>query len=403
MRIARLMTRLNLGGPARQALAADPLLVERGHAVRLFAGTSEPGEGDLFDELRRRELDVVRVPGLRRGLAPVRDAWARRHLRRELAAFAPDVVHTHASKAGTLGRSALAARGFEGVARVHTFHGHVLEGYFPPLVSRRLIALERRLSTRTDRIVAVSHATAEDLVRLGVVDEERLVVIQPGVELGPLLALPRGPERAPGSELRRRLGVEDDEVLVGVVGRLAAVKRPRLALEVFRLLAERHPRWHLVFVGDGEERRGLERAIAALGPAAERRCHLIGAVERMEGVWAALDAVLATSRAEGLPVALIEAGAAALPAVATAVGGVEEVLVHERTGWLGTSVEELGFGLARLLEDADERLAMGARARLRVSQRHSAELLAGRLEELYRAVIAERRRRPRREDRGGGA
>src|SRR5262249_32079579 len=162
------------------------------------------------------------IPGLARSVAPLRDVLALARLKRALADFRPDLVHTHASKAGTLGRAAL-ARGARAdrVARVHTFHGHVLEGYFPPFVARRLVAHERRLARATDRVVAVSHATADDLVRLGVVEEARLVVIQPGIELEALLALPR-PREAP-SALRAEIGARDEDVVVGVLGRLAEV------------------------------------------------------------------------------------------------------------------------------------------------------------------------------------
>ena len=136
MRIARVLTRLNLGGPARQALASDPWLAARGHELRLFAGKSEPGEGDLTAALRARGLDVVRIPGLRRSPSPG-DLVALWRLGRELAAFAPDVLHTHASKAGVLGRRAARGRALRATARVHTFHGHVLEGYYPPVLSER--------------------------------------------------------------------------------------------------------------------------------------------------------------------------------------------------------------------------------------------------------------------------
>src|SRR5262249_35746040 len=156
-----------------------------------------------------------------------------RRLRRELEAFAPDVLHTHASKAGALGRAALRGRRGARVARVHTFHGHVLEGYFPAPVSRRLIAAERKLAAATDRVIAVSHATADDLVRLGVVGEEKLVVIQPGLELAPLLAIERGARGRAAAELRAFLGAGPEDVLAGVVGRLAEVKQPLEALAVF--------------------------------------------------------------------------------------------------------------------------------------------------------------------------
>lgn len=390
MRIARVMTRLNLGGPARQALASDPRLVARGHELVVFAGQPEPGEGDLFGELARRGIDVRRVEGLARSLS-WRDFLVARRLRRELEAFRPDVVHTHASKAGALGRAALRAPAFARTARVHTFHGHVLEGYFPGPISARLVAAERRLARETDRIVAVSHATADDLVRLGVCAEERLIVIQPGVELEALLALERERRSAAAEELRAFLGVRPGDRLVGVVGRLAEVKQPLAALGLFRTLAARHAHLALVFVGDGELRRTLERELAALPPELARRAHLVGAREDMPVVLGALDLVLLTSRTEGMPVALIEAAAAALPVVARAVGGVPELVAHERTGWLGTSDDELLFGLDRLLGDAELARATGERARLRVARAHGAETLAARLEELYAHVVAARR------------
>ena len=381
MRIARVLTRLNLGGPARQVLASDPLLAARGHQVRVFAGRPSAGEGDLFELFQARGIDVVRVPGLGRGIGPS-DLRAGAFLRRELRAFGPDLVHTHASKAGTLGRRA--AWRLAGVRTVHTFHGHVLEGYFPAPLSRFLARHEQRLAARTDRIVAVAHATADDLVRLGVVAEERVTVVPPGIDLEPLLALP-----GRSQHLRRLVGAEPEDVLVGVIGRLAPVKRPELAVEVFELLCERYPRLHLCFIGDGDQRRALEARIRAGREAVTRRVHLVGAQPNMVAVLADLDAVLLTSRSEGCPVALIEAAAAGKPVVATPVGGVPDLVAHERTGFLGEDVDELGYGLAQLLDDPGLRADMGHRARLRVSQRHSAQALADRLEELYRAVLEE--------------
>ena len=226
MRIARILTRLNLGGPARQCLASDPLLAERGLTVRVFCGRPEPGEGDLVDALCERGVDVRRIEGLGRSFSPLADLRALGRLRRELQDFEPDVVHTHASKAGSLGRAGFARSGE--AALVHTFHGHVLEGYFSPLLSRALVAHERRLARRSDRILAVSEATGRDLLRLGVVESERLEIVPPGIDLKPLLAI-----AGQGGCLRRRLGVGERARLIGVVGRLAPVKRPELALAVF--------------------------------------------------------------------------------------------------------------------------------------------------------------------------
>lgn len=382
MRIARVLTRLNLGGPARQVLASDPRLVRRGHAVRVFAGASEPGEGDLSSELAAAGVDVVRVPGLARGWSVAGDLRARAFLRRELAAFGPQVIHTHASKAGALGRSA--ARGLD-AARVHTFHGHVLEGYFGAGLSRGLRAVERKLAADTERVIAVSHATAEDLLRLGVVDERRLVVVPPGIELEPFLAL----EGRSGA-LRGLVGAGDDVFLVGVVGRLAAVKRPEWGLDVLRLLAARHPRLQIAWIGDGDQRGLLERGLAGLPAELRERAHLLGARTDMPAVLADLDAVLLTSHSEGLPVALIEAAAAGLPAVATRVGGVGEIVAEERTGFMGESVDELAFGLDRLLSEPGLAQACGRRARVRVAERHGADALAARLEAVYESAVEAR-------------
>jgi glycosyltransferase involved in cell wall biosynthesis len=155
------------------------------------------------------------------------------------------------------------------------------------------------------------------------------------------------------------------------------------------LIAERHPRLQLVYVGDGELRGALERRIRALAPALQARVHMVGAQHDMPAVLADLDAVLLTSRAEGAPVALIEAAAAGKPAIAMAVGGVPELVAHERTGWLGTSADELAYGLAQFLENPALTNGLAVRARLRVEARNSATALADRLLGVYTRVVEE--------------
>lgn len=385
MRVARVLTRLNLGGPARQALASDPELAQRGHVVRLLCGTPQAGEGDLFDEFQERGVDVVRVRGLGREPRPTADWQALRALRRELDAFQPDVVHTHASKAGLLGR--LACRGREWT-RVHTFHGHVLEGYFPRPVSGALVWSERRLAVGTARILAVSERTKQDLVRLGVAGDARIQVVPPGIELSSLLELSVGRDDA-GEDFRRACGCAAGDLLVGVVGRLAEVKRPAVALEAFGRAAARDPRLRLVFVGEGPERRLLESRLGGWDAALRERVVLAGNQVNMLPVHAACDLVLLSSRSEGMPVALIEAGAAGVPVVATPVGGVPELVVNGETGRLAEEAEGLGRALVELASHESLRLAMGRAARARVRGRHSAQALADRLELVYGASVEE--------------
>jgi glycosyltransferase involved in cell wall biosynthesis len=262
----------------------------------------------------------------------------------------------------------------------------------PPLPTGIRVGVRLPISSGpTDRIVAVSHATAADLVRLSIVaDERRLVVVPPGIDLEPLLAIPERADLGSSGVLRAQIGAAPGDFLAGVVGRLAEVKQPTVAVDVFDMLARRYPHLHLVFVGYGGLRGLLERRIGALEPDLARRVHLLGVREDMVACLSDFDAILLTSRSEGLPIALIEAAAASRPVVASDVGGVGEIVAHERMGFLGQGKDELAFGLARLLEEPHLGQAMGRRARVRVASRHSAEALADRLENLYRIVVEER-------------
>lgn len=405
LRVARIVTRLNLGGPARQVLASDPLLRARGIDVRVYTGEPEPGEGDLTGELARRGVEVVRIAGLGRAIRPLRDLAASRALRRELAAFGPDIVHTHASKAGFVGRRAVFGGRFIGggplpARTVHTFHGHVLEGYFPPATSRLLAKLEASLARRTDVLVAVSEATADDLARLGVAPRERFVCVPPGIDLAPFLALappdPDGHTSAEGDTFRHEVGVPRDAPFVLVLGRLAPIKRAELALKVFARTRQMNPDTrevrtaHMVFVGDGAIRSLLEQQQRRLGSDVRERVHFVGARQDVVPALAAADVLLSTSRNEGLPVAMIEAAAAARPVVSTAVGGVAEVVTNGVTGLLAVEEDGLAMALASLLADPTERRRMGLAARAAVPRRHSAEALADRLEALYRRLMRSR-------------
>ena len=385
MRIARILTRLNLGGPARQALASDPLLQQRGHTLRLFTGSPLAGEGDLFEKARASGIDVVRVPGLGRDPKPTADLSAYRKLRSELDAFQPDVVHTHATKAGLLGR--LASRG-RAWACVHTFHGHVLEGYFSGAMSRALVWSERRLARGTTKLLAVSERTKSDLVRLRVAEASQVDVVQPGIDLAELLALGHscGSE---GLAFRESCACSSDELLVGVVGRLAEVKRPELALEAFRLAVKTTSRLRLVFVGDGALCERLSAVLAGWEPELRERVTLAGNQEEMRRVHEACDMVLLSSRTEGMPVALIEAAAAGLPVISTSVGGVPELVQDGLTGRLADGVEGLSSALCELAVDDELRLKMGHAARERVRERHSAAALAESLHRVYVEVAGE--------------
>ncbi|MGK0482548.1 MAG: glycosyltransferase involved in cell wall biosynthesis, partial [Planctomycetota bacterium] len=187
--------------------------------------------------------------------------------------------------------------------------------------------------------------------------------------------------------LRQAHSIPPSAPVIGVIGRLAPVKRTVLALDVFLSMASEFPEARLVIAGDGPERRRLERRLAELPDGVSRRVILLGAVENITPVHEALDVLLSTSSAEGMPVAMIEAAAAARPVVSTAVGGVPELIQNGITGLLAVDRDGLAAAIAGLLEDPEDRMAMGRRARERVLVRHSAEALATRLESAYGRVL----------------
>ena len=310
-RILRIITRLNVGGPARHVFHLAEGM--RGFETLLAAGLPEPSEGELGPPagVAVRILPRLgRPPSLLDDLASL---WALWRLCRE---FRPAIVHTHTAKAGALGR--LAAR-LAGVPIVlHTFHGHVLRGYFPPWQSRLLAGLERLLAMLSTRIYALSPSQKAELAAFGVAPDAKIRVVPLGLDLAPLAPpLPRG-------ALRRALGLPEQAVLIGCVARMVAIKDHGNLLEAFSKVASLRPEAHLILIGGGLLESEIAGRIAELGLVG--RVHKAGWQTDLPKVYGDLDLCVLSSRNEGLPVCLIEAAAAGVPIVATRVGGVGDLL-----------------------------------------------------------------------------
>lgn len=312
--VVRIITRLNIGGPARQALLLTKEFRES-WPTALLAGTAPPEEGELSDP----DVKVHRLPLVRRP-SPARDLRAYVRTRRVLSERSPKILHTHMAKAGMIGR--LAARR-SGIRTVHTYHGHVLEGYFRPSVQRAILEVERRLARTTDVLIAISPEIRDSLLDLGVGRQEQYRVIPLGFDLTEHLEV-----EGPSLRLRSHLGLDADVLLVGVVGRLVPIKDLRTFLRAVSLT----PPIHAAVLGDGEERAALERFAKELG--ISDRVHFTGWWTDIPGAMSDLDLVVLTSLNEGTPVSLIEALACRRPVIATDVGGVPFVIDHGRTGIL---------------------------------------------------------------------
>lgn len=388
VRVTRVITRLNIGGPSIQATRLTSALDAHGFDTRLLHGRLGEGEGDM-SYLIAPGADARFVPTLCRPLSPIDDLRTLWRLYRELRAWKPAVVHTHMAKAGLLGRLAAAAynltRGSAPRAQVvHTYHGHVLDGYFSPLMTKVFISLERLLAHVTDTIVAISPAIRRELAelyRIGRADQYRVVPL--GFDLAPFAAI----DAAARAEARRVLDIPEGAAVVTTVGRLTAIKQHRLFLDVVRAVAVQHPHVVALIAGDGELRADLESHAAALGIAGQVR--FLGWRRDLATIYGATDVFLLTSRNEGTPVALIEAMASGVPGVSTDVGGVKDVIDSPEVGVLAPfgDVAALAAGVTRLL---DSGAATGARARDRVTERFGIGRLVDEIAALYRDLLSGR-------------
>ncbi len=350
MRVLSVVTRMNVGGPAQIVTSLRDHLDAGRYAQLLVTGVLDDGEEDWF-RLRghgRDEPGTITVPSLGRSIAPHRDALAYLHLRRVIAALRPDIVHTHTAKAGLLGRTAAIHEGVPGI--VHTFHGHLLEGYFRPTISHGLARLERRLAQRTSRLLVVGARVRDELVAAGIGTPERYVVLPPGVVV---------PEVTERTQARASLGLDAEEPVVAFIGRLAGVKRPDRFLAVAEAVTATHPRTVFLIAGGGTPQQVAK--LRAGSSAADVR--FLGWVEDVAAVYAAADVVALTSDNEGMPVSLIEAGMCGTACVATDVGSVAEVVLDGHTGRVvPVGVEPVARAVRELLDQPARRAAMGEAA-----------------------------------------
>ena len=388
MRIARVITRLNIGGPSIQAMALTSRLATRGHKTTLFYGRLGEGEGDMR-YLASPGDDLRSIPTLGRAIAPVDDLRSLVRLYREFRRFKPTIVHTHMAKAGLAGRLAARAynltRGAAPRARVvHTYHGHVLEGYFSRARTAVIIALERWLAGSSDAIVAISPAIRQDLLttyRIGRPAQYRVIPL--GFDLSPFAAI----DDAARAQARQSLDVPAHAPVVTTVGRLTAIKQHDWFLEIARRVVARRPDAVMLLVGDGELRAALEARATSLGVASNVR--FLGWRRDLATIYGASDVFALTSRNEGTPVALIEAMASGVPGVSTDVGGVRDVLADAGMGLRVPLDDAEAFtdGVMHLIERSDQRLAMGARGRAHVLAHFDLGRLADDVDRLYHDLL----------------
>jgi glycosyltransferase involved in cell wall biosynthesis len=385
IKILRVIARLNMGGPALHVAYLTEGLTRRGYDTTLVAGSLARGEDSMAFVADARGVEVVRIDELGREISPLRDLMATIRLARLIRKERPQILHTHTAKAGTVGRVAARLAGSrKPPIVVHTFHGHVLRGYFGPVRTLLFRLLERWLAAGTTALIAVSPQVRDDLVSLGVAPRERFVVIRLGIELDERVA----PEEDGRGESRRYLGIPGDRFAVGWIGRMTAVKRTDDVLIAFKSLRDSGVDAVLCMVGDGPDRLPLEQRAQELGVA--RDTVFLGYQEDVAPFYAAFDVLVLPSGNEGTPVTVIEALAAERPVVATRVGGVPDVVRDGEDGFLveAGATEDLADRLGRLARDPALRARMGKKGRERVLPRYAVKRLVDDVDELYRSLLS---------------
>lgn len=390
VKVLRVIARLNVGGPALHVAYLSAGLQGRGYETTLVAGELARGEESMAFVAESRGVEVRAVSELRRQVSPFRDVVAALRLAALIRTLRPDVVHTHTAKAGAVGRVAVVlSRVRPRPVVVHTFHGHVLRGYFGPVTAWGFRLLERILARTTDALVAVSPQVRDDLVRLGVAPREKFVVVRLGIELEERV----GGDGDARARARTLLGIPEGRFLVGWMGRMTAVKRTDDVLLALEALRARGVDAALCLVGDGPDREHVEERAHELGIA--RDCFYLGYQDAVADWYAAFDVMILPSANEGTPVSVIESLAAGRPVVATDVGGVSDVVRDGVDGFLveAGDVAALAERLETLAGDPGLRGLMGAAGRERVLRRYAVARLVDDVDRLYRALLATRKSR----------
>ncbi len=384
-RILRIIARLNVGGPAHHVSILSGRLDRARFETLLVAGRLGPSEGSMEDLVEHHGARMERIEALGPDLDAVADARALRALVATMRRFRPDLVHTHTAKAGTLGRLAARIAFPRRPAIVHTYHGHVLSGYFGPRKEAAFRQVERELARISDRLIGASNATVDELVQMRIAPREHFRVIPTGLDLEPFLAL----DGARDPAFRAEVGATDEELLVVFVARLVPIKRVDVLLDAVAHARATGAPLRLAVVGDGELRGALEEQARRLDLTTS--VTFVGFRRDLPSIVAGADMAVLSSDNEATPVALIEAAAGGRPAIATDVGGVSDVVDPGSLAAAGDS-RALGDLLARAALDRSDLRRLGLEARERVRHAYGFPRLLRDIEALYDDVLAQRRR-----------
>jgi glycosyltransferase involved in cell wall biosynthesis len=373
IRVMRIIARMNVGGPAVQVSGLMRGFDAQVFEQELVTGYCADDEADYLEKVAT-DVKAVRIDGLGRSIKPRADLTALFTIVREIRRFKPDVIHTHTAKAGVVGRIASILSGHKSI-RVHTFHGHLLNGYFGSGKTKLVILVEKFLALFTDQLLAVGAKVKDDLLAVGIRNPNKFGVMPPGLQLA---------EVPSKTAARKELDLEGNAIYCAFIGRITQIKRPDRFLDVVAEIKSRRIDLHFIVAGAGELLQYCQdRASAENLPVT-----FLGWRGDIEVVLAAADFVLLTSDNEGTPLSLIQAGMVGIPVVATNVGSTNEIVVNGETGLLtDLSVKELSDAVAKVATDSTLRAKMGAAGKEYTLARYGVDRLVKDHQDLYLRLL----------------
>jgi len=391
-KVLRIINRFNLGGPTYNAALLSKYLAPEFETL-LYGGAIDKTEGDAAYIVRNLGIEPLVIPEMHRSLNLFQDIKAYKKIKKIISDFKPDIVHTHASKAGALGRMAAYRLGVPVI--IHTFHGHVFDKYFNSLSSAFYINIERYLAKKSSKIIAISENQKNDLAKkFKICPEEKIEVIPLGFDLDKFQKNIDVKRNA----FRNEFQIADDEIAIAIIGRLVPVKNHELFLHAIKdIVAKTSKRLRIFIVGDGESKNKIIEITKELGLSyteniSDSNKNLVtftSWIKEIDKVVAGIDIIALTSLNEGTPVSLIEAQAGCKPIVSTNVGGIENVVIQGETALLSPNNDLKAFAenLLKVVESDSLRNYLSQKGWLNVKEKFHFMRLVNDTKNLYYQLL----------------
>ena len=387
IKILRIINRFNIGGPTYNATFLTKFLGDE-YETKLVGGLPDVGESDSLYIVEKYGVEPTLIEEMVRLPSVSSDRKAYKRLKEIIKEYQPDIVHTHASKAGALGRKAAKACNVPII--VHTFHGHVFHSYFGKVKTNLFKAIERNLAKKSSAIVAISEIQKKELTEVhNICSKDKVTVVPLGFDLEPF----HQKRLSDRNTQREKWGIGDDEVAIGIIGRLAPVKNHDFFLESMVEVLEKTTKSVKIFiVGDGSEREQIEGKVAEINKKHNNRIKMTSWISDIGQFNAAMDIICLTSNNEGTPVSLIEAQAGGIPVVTTDVGGVRDIILEGDTGFVVAVNDKKNYvnRVLDLVEDEKKREIMSQNGWNFVKEKFHYKTLAENMDRLYKDLLEKR-------------